>query len=128
MTQSSLLIFLFYFLIKSYIFWYNTRVSNGDIPKHGFLTQHRCCHQKHDFFHKTVISLDEYLIDLWCGPMRARFDENAGVGLKTHVQECPLSTVLKSIVKCWASSSKLSFLIFSYTIHTFFFISANFYL
>ena len=39
----------------------NTR---GDIPKFGFLTKRRCFHQKPGFFNKTVLSFDEYLIDL----------------------------------------------------------------
>ena len=40
------------------------------------------------FFNKTVLSLVEYLKNL--PSVRARFDENTGVGLKRHVKECPL--------------------------------------
>ena len=43
-------------------------LSGWDIPKHVILTQYQ-----------------------WNGPMRARFDENTGVGLNTRVKECPLS-------------------------------------
>ena len=41
------------------------------IPKHGVLTQ-----PKHVFIKNPSFSLVEYLIDLGCGTLRARFDEN----------------------------------------------------
>ena len=31
-------------------------LTTGDIPKHRFLTQRRCFHQKSGFFSKTVLS------------------------------------------------------------------------
>ena len=57
----------------------------GDIPKHWVLTQHWRFSSKTRVFLINHSLMVEYLIDLWCGPLRARFDENTSVGLKTHM-------------------------------------------
>ena len=70
--------------INEWMFWIIwVYKSRGDIPHLIFPTP--MFSSKTGVFNKTILSLVENLIDLWCGPMRARFDENTGVGLKTYV-------------------------------------------
>ena len=53
-------------------------MNRGDI--HRFETLHWCYHQKPRAFNKTKLSLVEFLLYLWCGTRRARFDETPVLG------------------------------------------------
>ena len=53
-----------------------------------FSTQYRCFHQKPDFFYETILSLVEYLTDLWIDQWEYGLMTPVS-GLKTHIHQCP---------------------------------------